>query len=124
MDREPEIKAILQKACDRDWKDETLYQTAVIASNAIYWRDREIEILRKRCNEADQRDAARYRWLRDYGHSRVIVGAASMPTGCGPYIRLDPPANNTFSGITLWAETADSAIDAAMSAQSDKEERK
>ena len=54
MDREPEIKAILQKACDRDWKDETLYQTAVIASNAIYWRDREIEGLRKRCGEALQ----------------------------------------------------------------------
>lgn len=38
MDRSAEIKAILQKACDRDWKDETLYQTAVIAANAIFWR--------------------------------------------------------------------------------------
>jgi hypothetical protein len=45
-DRE-EVKRILQQACDRDWEDETLYQTAVIASNAIYWRDREIENLRK-----------------------------------------------------------------------------
>ena len=42
-----QVKEILQKACDRDWKDETLYQTAVIASNAIYWRDREIASLKK-----------------------------------------------------------------------------
>ena len=52
-----EIKVILQKACDRDWKDETLYQTAVIASNAIYWRDREIELLKKRSSEAVEREA-------------------------------------------------------------------
>ena len=43
-----EVKTILQKACDRDWKDETLYQTANIASNAIYWRNREIEKLKAR----------------------------------------------------------------------------
>jgi hypothetical protein len=42
-----EIKRILQRACDRDWKDETLYQTAIIAANAIYWRDREIEALKE-----------------------------------------------------------------------------
>lgn len=46
MDRSEEVKAILQKACDRDWKDETLYQTAIIAANAIYWRDREIANLK------------------------------------------------------------------------------
>jgi hypothetical protein len=46
MDRSEEVKAILQKACDRDWKDETLYQTAIIAANAIYWRGKEIEALK------------------------------------------------------------------------------
>jgi hypothetical protein len=81
MDREPEIKAILQKACDRDWKDETLYQTAVIASNAIYWRDREIELLKKRCSEAEQRErvmGAIYEWIKtdkaQVGPARMLVG--------------------------------------------------
>jgi hypothetical protein len=46
MDIAEEVKAILQKACDRDWKEETLYQTANIAANAIYWRGREIESLK------------------------------------------------------------------------------
>ena len=44
-----EVKAILQSACDRDWKDESLYQTAMIVCNAIYWRDREIERLKACC---------------------------------------------------------------------------
>ena len=42
-------KTILQGACDRDWKDESLYQTAMIVCNAIYWRDREIERLKACC---------------------------------------------------------------------------
>ena len=45
---EEEVKTILQKACDRSWEDETLYQTANIVSNAIYWRDREIATLKGR----------------------------------------------------------------------------
>lgn len=43
-----EVKTILQKACDRSWADETLYQTANIVSNAIYWRNKEIERLKAR----------------------------------------------------------------------------
>lgn len=62
----------------------------------------------------DAKDAARYRWLRDYGHSRIVTGTASMSTGRGPYIRFDPPANNQFSGMTLWNEGADAAVDEAM----------
>lgn len=42
-----EIKAILQKECDRDWKDDTLYQTAVIAANALYWRTIQIAELKE-----------------------------------------------------------------------------
>jgi hypothetical protein len=45
---EQEIKKILQDACDRDWEDETLYQTAVIAANGLYWRGKNIAELKAR----------------------------------------------------------------------------
>jgi hypothetical protein len=38
------ITAILKKACDRDWKDETPEQVAQIAANAIYWRGEKTKI--------------------------------------------------------------------------------
>lgn len=75
---EQAIKGVLQTACDRDWKDETLYQTAVIAANAIYWRDRKITELEARLLPSERSapigpatashdktvwDAARYRFL-------------------------------------------------------------
>jgi signal recognition particle subunit SEC65 len=41
-----EITDTLKKACDRDWKDEDARTVATIASNAIYWRNREIENLK------------------------------------------------------------------------------
>ena len=41
-----EIKQILQDACDRDWEDESLFATASIAANGLYWRGKEIERLR------------------------------------------------------------------------------
>lgn len=41
-----EIKQILQDACDRDWEDESLFATASIAANGLYWRGKEIEKLR------------------------------------------------------------------------------
>lgn len=42
-----EIKQILQDACDRDWEDESLFATASIAANGLYWRGKEIERQRK-----------------------------------------------------------------------------
>lgn len=60
------------------------------------------------------KDAKRYRWLRDYGHSHFIYGSASSTPGRGPYIRLSPPAMNQFSDLTLWGDVADTSIDAAM----------
>lgn len=42
---------VLKKACDRDWKDETLHQAAVIASNAIYWRESQVSVLTKEREE-------------------------------------------------------------------------
>lgn len=41
-----EIAKILKDACDREWRDEDLRTVAVIASNAIYWRNEEIQKLR------------------------------------------------------------------------------
>jgi hypothetical protein len=52
-------KETLQKACDRDWKDETLEVTAIIASNAIYWRDENVKKLQAEISRLTQeRDEA------------------------------------------------------------------
>lgn len=72
-DRE-EVKRILQRACDRTWKDETLYQTAVIASNAIYWRDREIENLRRQL----ERDVIYWRDLYDRREAQLKSTEAAL----------------------------------------------
>jgi hypothetical protein len=65
--------------------------------------------------EQNRKDAERYRWLRDYGHSHQVWGAtASFAPGKGPYIRFEPPSVNSFSGIALWKGTADEMIDKAM----------
>ena len=66
------------------------------------------------CGEADQRDAARYRWL---GYR------ATLDSGINAGERADRfwqfPILTEVAGQSL-----DATIDAAMSAQSDKEERK
>jgi hypothetical protein len=56
-DKRPEAKLVdvieqmvgtLKAACDRDWEKETPLEVAAIAANAIYWRDREIAMLKAR----------------------------------------------------------------------------
>jgi Fe-S cluster biosynthesis and repair protein YggX len=41
-----EMKEILQGVCDRTWTNENLYQTVVIAANALYARNEEIRRLK------------------------------------------------------------------------------
>jgi hypothetical protein len=66
-----------------------------------------------RCSEADQRDAARYRWwVENYGHEYDSPVSRKLYTVV--------PA---FKGKLDTKEKFDAAIDAAMSAQSDTEER-
>lgn len=38
---------VVKACCDREWADETPYQAAVIASNAMHWRNEEIRRLRR-----------------------------------------------------------------------------
>ena len=64
-----------------------------------------------------QRDAARYRWLKENGptYHGACQGTASMSIGRGPYIYLEVPAHNNFSNFVLNGDSADRIIDAAMS---------
>lgn len=43
-----EMVTVLKAACDRNWTDETPIQVAIIAANAIHWREREIAAVRLR----------------------------------------------------------------------------
>jgi len=45
-----ELLQPLKDSCDRDWKDESPAQIIAIAANAIYWRDKEIEALKRERN--------------------------------------------------------------------------
>ena len=85
MDRSEEVKAILQKACDRDWSDETLYQTAVIAANAIYWRDREIERLKALRPEAGALKVVR-EMIRGNPIEHAIVNISEPEVGLGAWL--------------------------------------
>ena len=67
--------------------------------------------LNARCGEADQRDAARYRWLREPQEHSCVEFEQENEDGY----------TNTFYNVIR--DELDDAIDAAMSAQSDIEER-
>ena len=64
-------------------------------------------------NEAEQRDAARYRWLRALEHQ-----GAQRPDGEGPLVVTDRPTLVPRYLGPLFGDALDKAIDAAMSAQS------
>jgi hypothetical protein len=75
------------------------------------------------CREAAQRlrelekDAVRYRWLCDKGHSYhgAVAGTGSMSICRGPYILLELPSHNKFSNMILTKQAADVIIDKAIS---------
>ena len=68
-----EIKQILQDACDRDWEDESLYATASIAANGLYWRGKEIERLKAELNIAKDGLAVSADIIRQYQAPRAEV---------------------------------------------------
>ncbi len=64
-----------------------------------------------RSSEADQRDAARYRWLRDHTNSMSAVPPLTVAKVAG-------------WGLDAWSgDNLDAAIDAAMKSVSDSEEK-
>jgi hypothetical protein len=77
------------------------------------WTAQELRLIAAARTDVD-RDAERYRWLRDKGADRQVVSSPSMGVGQGPFIRFEPPALNRFSGITLTGDLADQMIDEAM----------
>jgi len=89
------IKGVLQKALDRDWKNETLFQTAVISANAIHWRNDLIEELREkiRANAAPVELSAMLAERRDYWRNHDLhsgwTGSASGP--CCEKCRMTSP---------------------------------
>ena len=66
-------------------------------------------------NESLHKDAERYRWLKEHGVSRQIVGSGSQSVGFGPCIIMTLPSCGAPSSIALTFESADYAIDAAIS---------
>jgi hypothetical protein len=88
-----EAKAIIQAACDRSWENETLLESASIASNAIYYRDRSIALFRaeiKRLTDllklaAPEATEATREALEDmvyqFGHDCVKGGQPAIGTG-------------------------------------------
>jgi len=66
-------------------------------------------------NECLRKDAERYRWLKERGVSRQIVGSCSQSVGSGPYIIVTLPSCGAPSSIALTFESADYVIDAAIS---------
>lgn len=68
-----------------------------------------------------EKDAARYRWLFSDGPTHTpIAGTPSMSQSRGPYVMLDPPSANSFSGMVLGKSSADHFIDAALAAHKEK----
>lgn len=69
--------------------------------------------------EALEKDAKRYQWLCDKGHSYhgAMSGSASMSISRGPYILLEPPSCNGFSNMILTKQVADVIIDAAIAGE-------
>jgi len=65
-------------------------------------------------NESLRADAERYRWLKEKGISRQIVGSGSQSVGSGPYIIMTLPSCGAPSSIALTFESADYVIDAAI----------
>ena len=72
--------------------------------------------------EANEKDAARYRWLFTDGptYQGAMSSAGSMPPARGPYVLLEPPSLNQFSNMILNKQGADSIIDAAMQKEESK----
>lgn len=66
-------------------------------------------------NESMRKDAERYRWLKERGVSRQIVGSGSQSVGFGPCIIMTLPSCGAPSSIALTFESADYVIDAAIS---------
>jgi hypothetical protein len=64
-----------------------------------------------------EKDAVRYQWLCDKGHSYhgAMAGTGSMSICRGPYILLEPPSHNKFSNMILTKQAADVIIDKAIS---------
>jgi hypothetical protein len=48
-----EMVAVLKKAADREWKDETPLQVATIVANGLYWRAPDYEEVKQRAESAE-----------------------------------------------------------------------
>lgn len=59
-------------------------------------------------------DAARYRWLREFGFKREIIGSKDQAPGRGPFIQVNLPSEGVLQTAAIWNEAADNAIDDAM----------
>lgn len=68
---------MLQNACDRDWKDETFWQTVNIAANAIYWRGQRAEKAERELAESEGVEGR-----CAIGHNKKFTYELGGETGC------------------------------------------
>ena len=61
-----------------------------------------------------RKDAERYRWLREFGFKREIIGSEDQAPGRGPFIQVNLPSVGVLQTVAIWNESADNAIDEAM----------
>jgi len=71
--------------------------------------------------ETLEKGAARYRFLRDIGPSRIISPpSATLRNGAGPYIKVSIPSVKGDVSIILTGTNADAAIDAALTQEQER----